>query len=143
MNGPWGVAIDGDDDVWVANFGKMLPTADYTNAGITKLAGANPATRPPGYEMGEPISPPTGYTLPSAGAPVLLHNGEPLYGRGTEPCYCPLMRMTNVVIDQAGNVWAVNNWKPNFDVDVSTETGNPGGDGIVIFVGLAKPPRRT
>jgi len=54
-----------------------------------------------------------------------------------------IRRLTNVVIDQAGNVWAVNNWKPNFDVDVSTETGNPGGDGIVIFVGLAKPPRRT
>ena len=50
--------------------------------------------------------------------------------------------MTNVVIDQAGNVWAVNNWKPNFDTDAPAATGNPGGDGIVIFVGLAKPPRK-
>jgi hypothetical protein len=45
--------------------------------------------------------------------------------------------MTNVVIDAAGNIWAINNWKPSFDVSV---LHNPGGDGIVIFVGLAKPP---
>lgn len=143
INGPWGTAVDGNDNIWVANFGKMLPGADYTNAAISKLAGANPDTRPSGYEMGDPLSPPTGYTLPSAGAPVRLHNGELLYGKDSDPCYCPLMRMTNVVIDQAGNVWAVNNWKPSFDTDAPTATGNPGGDGIVIFVGLAKPPSRT
>lgn len=142
MNGPWATAVDGNDNVWVANFGKMLPTADYTDAAITQLAGANPDTRPPGYEMGDPISPTSGYTLPTGGAPVRLHNGELLYGKGSEPCKCPLMRMTNVVIDQAGNVWAVNNWKPSFNIDASPETGNPGGDGLVIFVGLAKPPKR-
>lgn len=142
INGPWSATVDGDDNVWIANFGKMLPGADYTNAAISKLAGANPDTRPPGFEMGDPISPLTGYTLPSAGAQVLLHNGEPLYGVGSEPSYSPLMRLTNVVIDQAGNVWAINNWKPNFDSDASPKTGNPGGDGIVIFVGLAKPPRK-
>ena len=49
----------------------------------------------------------------------------------------PLMRLTNVVIDQAGNIWALNNWKPDFDIDVCC---NPGGDGAVIFVGLAPPP---
>ena len=56
-----------------------------------------------------------------------------------------MMRLTSVVIDQAGNVWAVNNWKPDFDIDASPKNppcGNPGGDGIVIFVGLAKPPKR-
>jgi hypothetical protein len=42
-----------------------------------------------------------------------------------------------VQIDAAGNVWTINNWKPRFDVDVLS---NPGGDGIVIFVGLATPP---
>lgn len=47
------------------------------------------------------------------------------------------MRITNCCIDQAGNVWTINNWKPNFDLDMD----NPGGDGIVIFVGLAKPPK--
>jgi hypothetical protein len=141
INGPWGATIDGDDNVWVANFGKMLPTADYTNGAISKLAGAKLDTRPPGFETGQPISPHSGYTLPSAGSPVLLHNNEPLYGTGSDPCYSPLMRQTSCIIDQAGNVWVCNNWKPNFDSDVSPATGNPGGDGIVIFVGLAKPPK--
>ena len=142
INGPWGTTIDGDDNVWVANFGQMLSGADYTAGAISRLAGADPDTRPPGFETGDPISPPSGYTLPSAGSPVLLHNGEPLYGAGGDPCYSPIMRQTSCAIDQAGNVWVVNNWKPNFDSDVSPETGNPGGDGIVIFVGLAKPPAR-
>ncbi|MFL6214249.1 MAG: hypothetical protein ACJ74J_10210 [Blastocatellia bacterium] len=142
IDGPWGVAVDGDDNIWVANFGKMLPCADYTTAAVSQLAGANAETRPLGYEIGEAISPATGYTLPTAGAQVRLHNGEPLYGEHKDPCYSPLMRMTSVVIDQAGNVWAVNNWKPNFDTDASAATGNPGGDGIVIFLGLAKPPKK-
>jgi hypothetical protein len=46
----------------------------------------------------------------------------------------------SLVIDQAGNIWALNNWKPDFDTDVCC---NPGGDGAVIFVGLAPPPCRT
>ncbi|HLG15175.1 MAG TPA: hypothetical protein VJH03_11825 [Blastocatellia bacterium] len=142
IDGPWGVAVDGNDNIWVANFGKMLPCADYTHAAISQLAGACAETRLEGFEIGEAISPPTGYTLPTAGKPVRLHNGELLYGKDSEPCYSPLMRMTSVVIDQAGNVWAVNNWKPNFDIDASATTGNPGGDGTVIFVGLARPPKK-
>ena len=51
-------------------------------------------------------------------------------------CYQPLMRMTCNVIDKVGNLWATNNWKPDFPNDV---TDNPGGDGVVIFVGVAKP----
>ncbi|HET6979033.1 MAG TPA: hypothetical protein VFI24_22055 [Pyrinomonadaceae bacterium] len=142
INGPWGTTIDGDDNVWVSNFGQMTPNADYTSGGLTKLAGANPATRPAGLNTGDPISPESGYTLPSGGSPVLLANGEPLYGFGKEPSYSPLMRQTNCTIDQAGNVWVCNNWKPSFANNVSAETGNPGGDGIVIFVGLAKPPKK-
>jgi hypothetical protein len=138
---PWSATVDGDDNVWVANFGPMTFGNNYTNAAISKLAGANPDTRPPGLKTGDPISPQTGYTLPTGGSPVLLHNGDPLYGPGsTIECYSPLMRQTNCVIDQAGNVWAINNWKPDFNTDFPPNTGNPGGDGIVIFVGLAKPP---
>jgi hypothetical protein len=152
INGPWGTAIDSNDNVWVANFGKMLPGDVYETAAISHLAGTNEGTRPPGFATGQPISPPSGYTLPSAGEPVTLHNGDPLYTNKTSGCptgpgptTIPLMRMTSVVIDQAGNVWAINNWKPDFDVDTSPKNkqcGNPGGDGIVIFVGLAKPPSR-
>ena len=98
-----------------------------------------PGNPPPGHNVGDPISPPTGYTVPSAGSEVLLHNGQPLYGLPPAPsCLIPMMRQTAVVIDQAGNIWSINNWKPDFDTD--TQGGNPGGDGIIIFVGLAPPP---
>jgi hypothetical protein len=137
MKGPWGLAVDGDDNIWVADFGATLP-GDVLTGRLTALAGANAATRPAGLNMGDPITPPTGYTLPSAGSQVLLHNGVPLYGVGAAPSFIPMMRTTGLAIDQAGNVWTVNNWKPDFDIDI---TSNPGGDGVVIFVGLAKPPR--
>jgi hypothetical protein len=68
-----------------------------------------------------------------------LYDGLPLYGQFGPPSFTPLMRLTNSLIDQAGNVWALNNWKPDFNIDV---TQNPGGDGVVIFVGLATPPRQ-
>jgi hypothetical protein len=71
---------------------------------------------------------------------VLLHDGAPLYGMGSAPSYDPLQRMTAVAIDAAGNVWALNNFKNDFLIDVTT---NPGGDGVVIFVGLAAPPKRN
>ncbi|MEY9874985.1 DNA-binding beta-propeller fold protein YncE [Streptacidiphilus sp. MAP12-33] len=50
---PWGVAVDGDDHVWVANFaGRRL----------AELCGARVSTCPPGYRTGQPISPAaTGY----------------------------------------------------------------------------------
>ena len=138
MDAPWDTAIDGEDNVWVANFGPLHEGTNFTGR-LTKLWGINP---PPGHHLGEPISPPTGYTAPSAGSEVLLHNGVPLYGYGQPPgppCFIPMMRQTAVVIDQAGNIWSINNWKPDFDID--TLGGNPGGDGIIIFVGLAAPPR--
>jgi hypothetical protein len=138
IESPWSTAVDGDDNIWVANFGPQTLGNNFTDSRITKLAGSNPATRPPGLDTGDPISPSTGYTLPSAGQQVLLHNGDPLYGAGAPPSFSPLMRITGVVLDQAGNVWALNNWKPDIDIDAV----NPGGDGICIFVGLAKPPRR-
>jgi hypothetical protein len=138
IDSPWSTAIDGDDNVWVANFGAE-GLGVFRAPGVTKLAGSNPETRPPGVVTGHPISPTSGYTLPSAGQEVLLHNGDPLYGPGEPPCYSPLMRVTSVVIDQAGNVWALNNWKPSFANDI---VSNPGGDGICIFVGLAKPPAK-
>jgi hypothetical protein len=138
MNAPWGITIDGDDNIWVGNFGPEKVKNDFIHTNITKLAGSNPATRPPGLSTGDPISPPTGYTLPSAGDEVLLHNGEPLYGSDGPACYTPLMRVTSVVIDRAGNLWATNNWKPIFAIDIF----NSGGDGICIFVGMAKPPAR-
>jgi hypothetical protein len=139
IDGPWDVTVDGSDNLWVANFGPILSANNFPNGRLTKLCGVNPATRPPGKKTGDPISPATGYTVHSAGSEVLLHNGDPLYGPGAPPSFAPMMRQTSTVIDQAGNVWSINNWKPDFIVDA---TLNPGGDGIVIFVGLAPPPPR-
>jgi hypothetical protein len=129
------VAVDGNNDVWVANFGLMGVTENYTNAAISKLAGVG---SPSGLAVGAAITPSSGYTLPTGGDPVTLPNGDLLYDHGEE-CKSPLMRMTSVTIDMAGNIWAVNNWKPRFGTDFPPCNGNPGGDGIVIFVGLAKP----
>jgi hypothetical protein len=68
---------------------------------------------------------------------VLLANGNPLYGPGARPSFAPMMRSTASAIDRAGNVWWLNNWKPDFVIDALS---NPGGDGVVIYVGLAPPP---
>jgi hypothetical protein len=98
--GAWGIAVDGKDNIWVANF---------VGESVSQLCGANPANCPPGLRTGDPISPPTGYTSDA------------------------LQRLTSVVIDSSGNVWAPNNWK-NIPI-----LENPGGDGLVVFVGLAAP----
>jgi hypothetical protein len=132
IDGPWGITLDGDDNLWVANFGPLEPGSNF-HGRLTQLAGVN-AT---GHRLGDGLTPQTGYTLPSAGAPVTLHNGDPPYGPGKPPCHIPMMRTTGVNIDAAGNVWTCNNWKPDFDND--TIGGNPGGDGMLIWVGLAKP----
>jgi hypothetical protein len=136
--GPWGVTIDGDDNLWVANFGPIAANNTLAAGRLSKLCGVNRAACPPGKRLGDPISPATGFTVPSAGSQVLLHNGEPLYGKHAPPSYIPMMRQTASAIDRAGNVWTINNYKPNFDVDA---TVNPGGDGILVFVGLAPPAR--
>ncbi|MEU9042931.1 MULTISPECIES: NHL repeat-containing protein [unclassified Kitasatospora] len=50
---PWGVAVDGDDTVWVANFGGHR---------VARLCGTDLTACPPGYRTGQPLSPPdTGY----------------------------------------------------------------------------------
>jgi streptogramin lyase len=136
--GPWGLALDSNDNVWVANFGP--PDQLTTKYRLSRLCGVRVNNCPSGFRVGDPISPDTGYTLPSAGAPVLLKNGEPLYAPFPVLSYKPLMRATATHIDMAGNVWITNNWKPSGVNDVAA---NPGGDGIVIFVGLAAPVEPT
>ena len=54
LAGPWAVAVDGNDNIWVSNF-----VSD--KYGIVQLCGANPAAWPPGKKMGDAISPPGGY----------------------------------------------------------------------------------
>lgn len=140
---PWNVRIDDAGNVWVSNFGSMDPfdlDNIYSNAAVSVLAGARSES---GKPAGTPLSPSTGYTLPSAGEEVILFDGTPLSQTGTnQPKFTPMMRSVSAVPDRAGNLWVSNNWKPNFHTDL---THNPGGDGMVIFVGLAEPttPGRT
>ncbi|MBX3437257.1 MAG: hypothetical protein KF861_07205 [Planctomycetaceae bacterium] len=50
--GPWGIAIDGNDHVWVAN---------AMGRSITQLCGARLENNPPGFNTGDALSPPGGY----------------------------------------------------------------------------------
>lgn len=136
IKGPWGISVDAKGNPWVANFGTSLPSARYS---IVQLCGAIAGNCPVGVTMGTAISPSaSGYSLPSAGSQVLLNSGVPLYGEGAPPSYLPLMRLTSVNADMAGNIWAANNWKPNGLNDILL---NPGGDGMVIFIGVAAPTK--
>jgi hypothetical protein len=113
LAGPWAIAVDGDDHVWVSNF--TSPTS-----GIVELCGVRTETCPPGMQTGDAISPPGGYV--GGGMQLLIDIG----------------------IDPAGNVWVDNNWQ-----DLDSCFGTPaeplsalcGGQGLVVFYGLAKPVR--
>ena len=113
LSGPWAAAVDGDDNVWISNF-----VSD--KFGIVELCGANPKAWPPGKKMGDAISPPGGYV-----------------GGG-------LQLQVDVDIDPAGNVWVSNNWQ---DIKSALHPGpeplstRGGGQGLVVFYGLARPVR--
>lgn len=134
INGPWGVSVDADDTLWVANFGSV--EASDTKFGVSRLCGSSTQNCPAGMKFGDPMTPSTGFTLPSGGKQVLLHSGVPLNGAGSKvKVFQPLMRETAVQPDAAGNLWVTNNWKPGLTADAT----NPGGDGLVIFIGVAAP----
>ena len=104
---PWGVSVDGNDDVWVANF---------MGRGVSFLAGASPAGRTAGFD--------TGHVLHT------IHAG------------C-IQMLTDVVVDQAGNLWCANNW--NLPQTVMEAKPDPaystwgGGSGVLVIYGIAKP----
>ena len=79
INAPWDVTVDGKDNLWVSNFGPLDVTNNCRSGRISKLCGINQSACPPGAKTGDPISPASGYTMPSAGSEVLLANGNPLY----------------------------------------------------------------
>lgn len=112
IDSPWGIAVDGNDNVWVANGG---------GRSITLLCGARPANCPSGVKTGEAISPPGGYIGGLQAA------------------------ITDVVVDPAGNVWVANNWEnpeQGFKrVPDPTQATRFGGNGTVVFFGVAKPVR--
>lgn len=114
---PWGIAVDGNDTVWIANFGFPFDLENPSSVvwpapnRVSNFCGVDTSKCPPGKQVtGEPISPNvTGYTSES------------------------LDRNTGVAIDPSGNVWLANNWKQVPLVN------NPGGNAIVVMVGAAGP----
>jgi hypothetical protein len=138
INGPWGITIDKQGTMYVANFGRDKERAGDNTLDMNSRFGIT-------VIHNEDMSTAQMMTLPTGGDSVTLANGQQLYGTMTNPqtgekfsplCYEPLMRLTSAEIDGAGNLWAMNNWKPAATVDV---TVNPGGDGVVIFIGVAEP----
>jgi len=113
LPGPWAVAVDGDDNVWISNFASA-------SSPIVELCGTRTANCPPGMKTGDQISPPEGYT-----------------GGG-------MQMLTDILIDPAGNVWAMSNWQ-----DIGSCIGTPpealstrcGGQNVTVFYGMAKPVR--
>lgn len=110
---PWGLAVDGADTVWVFNFGASPPeTGPYPPTAISRFCGVATGSCPPGLQVGDPISPATGYTSDA------------------------LERITGGQIDPSGNIWLTNNWKLDPD-----PVRNPFGNAIVVAVGAAVPLR--
>ena len=107
LNAPWGVSVDGNDDVWVANF---------MGRGVSFLAGAAPSGRTEAFKTGDVIH--------------TIHSGS-------------IQMLTDVVVDQAGNLWCANNW--NLPQTVMQANPDPafstwgGGSGVLVVYGIAKP----
>jgi streptogramin lyase len=110
---PFGATVDGNDNVWVSNFAAP-------NGRITELCGARTENCPPGFKTGEPIAPADGYV-----------------GGG-------LQMLTGIAIGPAGDVWVINNWQDIdscFGVPPEPVSTRCGGQGVVVFFGMAKPVR--
>ena len=111
LAGPWAVAVDGDDNVWISNFAS-------DKFGIVELCGANPKAWPPGKRMGDAISPPSGYV----GGGLQMQVDVDIDPAG------------NVWVS---NNWQdINSLLGQAAEPLSTRGA---GQGVVVFYGLAKP----
>jgi len=109
---PWGIAVDGNDTVWVFNFG-AVPVGEQTTTqtGISRFCGINTKACPQNLGVGDPMSPNgTGYQSDS------------------------FTRITGGQIDLSGNIWITSNWKIAANPNM-----NPGGNSVVIAIGAAAP----
>jgi len=110
---PWAIAVDGNDHIWVSNFSS--PPAP-----IAEICGYRTETCPPGMKMGDPISPPEGFV----GGGLQMH--------------------VDIGVDPAGNVWVNNNWQDwqaGLERVEEARSTLAGGEGVVVFYGMAKPVR--
>ncbi|HTY41126.1 MAG TPA: hypothetical protein VMH79_04565 [Thermoanaerobaculia bacterium] len=113
LPGPWAIAVDGNDNVWVSNF--AMP-----NSPITCLCGAKTENCPPGFKTGDPIAPPNGYV----GGGLQMQTDIAVSPSGDV---------------WAMNNWQdIDSCFGEPDEALSTRCG---GQGVTIFFGMAKPVR--
>lgn len=115
LPGPFAVAVDGNDNVWVTNLA-------MSHSPLAHLCGARTETCPPGLKTGDPISPPGGYVgggmqrltdlaISPAGDVWVMNNWQ-----DTDACFVDTSK----------------------DEALSTRCG---GNGVTIFFGMGKPVR--
>ena len=108
---PWAASVDGNDNVWISNFGSA-------SAGIVELCGFRTEHCPPGVKTGDAISPPGGYV----GGGLQLQVDVGIGPAGD-------VWVTNNwqhYLDAMGKV------------DEAVQT-HGAGQGVVVFYGMAKP----
>ncbi len=111
LAGPWAVAVDGNDNVWVSNL-----VSDST--GIVQLCGVRTENCQPGMKTGDAISPPGGYV--GGGMQQLVDIGVGPAG--------DVWVTNNWDIDAAA-----------FGEASEALSTRGAGQGVVVFFGLAKP----
>jgi hypothetical protein len=112
LGGPWAVAVDGNDNVWVSNFTSAMA------GNLVQLCGFRTDTCPPGMKTGDAISPPGGYV-----------------GGG-------MQQLVDVGVGPAGDVWVTNNWEidaAGLGQAPEALSTRGAGQGVVVFYGMAKP----
>ena len=113
LPGPWAVAVDGNDNIWISNF--AMP-----NSPITCLCGARTENCPPGFKTGDQIAPPNGYV----GGGLQMQTDIAVSPSGDV---------------WAMNNW--QDIDSCFGVPDEALSTRCGGQGVTIFFGMAKPVR--
>jgi len=106
---PWGIAVDGNDNVWVAN----------ATAGLIEICGERPQTCPKAADgnerhTGDIISTPNGWYNPN------------------------MQFLTGVRVDPSGNVWVANNYMRTGGAPNRVQEPL-GANAALIFIGVAAP----
>ncbi len=109
--GPWAASVDGNDNIWISNFGSA-------SAGIVELCGFRTEHCPPGVKTGDAISPPAGYV--GGGLQLQVDIGIAPAG--------------DVWVTNNWQTYQDTMGK----VDEALQTQGA-GQGVVVFYGMAKP----
>jgi hypothetical protein len=113
LPGPWAVAVDGNDNIWISNF--AMPSSP-----IVQLCGVRTENCPPGFRTGDQISPPGGYV----GGGLQMQTDIAVGPAGD------VWAMNNWdILDSC------------FSAIPETYSTRCGGQGVTIFFGMAKPVR--